>query len=163
MKKIVLFLSAFAFNTWATAGPDRPSTIVPYTLHIGFNKAEQWVDIRLQNQSPTLLKIRKDAAPFSLLIRGLKLSVFEESVELKRVPVYYPIGSNAEWLDIPPKGLLNGHLTLAHFLKDHCKTLSAHPMLVFWSYSARAEEDGEYLLLPSDGVFRVSKSDVVCD
>ena len=163
MKKSILLLAALAFNTSATAGLDRASAIVPYTLHLGFNKAERHVEIRLQNQSPTLLKIRKDAAPFSLLIRGLKLSVFEESAELKRVPVYYPMGCNAEWLDIPPQGLLHGHLTLAHFLKDHCKTLAAHPILVFWSYSARAGEDGEYLLLPSDGVFRVSKSDVVCN
>lgn len=144
-------------------GGEKSSIIIDYKININYKHSNQELEITLKNNSPTTLKIREDAAPYSLLVRGINFSAFEETNSLKRVPLYYPIGSNPNFITIPPHGSLTRNLEIKYFMKDHCKITKEKSVLVFWSYSARAGDDGEDVMLPSDGVFRIDKHDKNCD
>lgn len=138
------------------------SQIIKYDLKIGYDKAAQKIKTSLQNLSKIDITIRKDAIPSSLYIRGVKIFAFEDSENLKRIPVYYPMGSNSELLTVAAGGTLTGYLDLSNLMKNHCEILKNNSILIFWNYSSQAGEFGEYLLLPTDGVFRITKNDISC-
>ncbi|MDH4415956.1 MAG: hypothetical protein QE485_01905 [Acidovorax sp.] len=160
MKKTIFLALIFAAVTSAHAAGN--SQIIKYDLKIEFDKTTQKIKTSLQNLSKTDIAIRRDAVPSSLYIRGVKISAFEDSENLKRIPVYYPMGSNSEFLTVPAESTLTGYLDLTSFMKSHCEVLEKNSILIFWNYSSQAGEFGEYLLLPTDGVFRIKKSDIPC-
>ena len=161
MKKYLLsaFTLAIAINCGASESP----RIVQYDLKVSFDKAAQKINTSLQNQSEIDINIRKDSTPFSLFIKGIKIFAFEDSKNLDRIPIYYPIGSNPQLLTIPAKEFLTGQLDLKSLMKNHCEILKKNSILIFWNYSAQAGEFGEYLLLPTDGVLRITRDDVICE
>lgn len=144
-------------------GGDKSSTIIDYNVNINYKDSSQTLEITLKNSSPIILKIREDATPFSLLVRGIHLSAFEETNSLKRVPIYYPIGSNPNFITIPPHDSITRNIEIKYLIKDHCKITREKSILIFWSYSARAGEYGEDIMLPSDGVVRIDKHEKNCD
>ena len=138
------------------------TTVVNYEVIMTYEKNEKKINITLKNKSKIELYIREDATPFSLLSRGANFSAFEE-ITLKRIPIYRPIGSNPKIINVSPNAEIVRFIEIEHLIKNHCQALKENSILVFWSYSARAGESGENILLPSDGVFRIDKSSQSCE
>jgi len=162
MLKPLLTIIIISF-TGTSFSSETSNTIIDYKIDIKYNGVNEELEITLQNKSSNILKIKEDAAPFSLLVRGINFSGFEETKALKRVPLYYPIGSNPNFIEIPPQGSVTRNIEIKYFMKDHCKITKENSVLIFWSYSARAGTNGEDVMLPSDGVFRIDKHKKSCD
>jgi len=160
MKKTI-FLALILIALTAAHATGSPQ-IIKYELKIEYDKTAQKIKTSLQNLSKIDIAIRKDAVPSSLYIRGVRIFAFEDSENLKRIPVYYPMGSNSELLTVATGGTLTGYIDLASLIKNQCEVLKNNSILIFWNYSSQAGEFGEYLLLPTDGVFRITKSDISC-
>ncbi|WP_156370673.1 MULTISPECIES: hypothetical protein [unclassified Acidovorax] len=162
MLKLLLTLIIVSFTEISFSG-ETSSNIIDYKIYIKYNDANEELAITLQNKSSHILKIREDAAPFSLLVRGINFSGFEETEALNRIPLYYPIGSNPNFIEIPPQGSVTRNIQIKYFMKHHCKITKENSTLIFWNYSARAGTDGEDVMLPSDGVFRINKHKKSCE
>ena len=155
---ITIFTALIPINAAAQTPVDL--RVIKYNLIFEFDKKSQKIMSRLDNNSSIDLNIRKDSTPSSLLALGVKFSAFEDNVELKRFPLFFSIGSNADIVSVPAHGSLNGSISLDIFMKGYCEVLAKNPILIFWSYSSQS---GEYKLLPTDGAFRLTKNDVICN
>lgn len=114
---------------------------------------------KLSNNSDIELKIRSDALPSSLLVRGIRLNAFFEK-DLTRAELLLPIGSNQAEVTIPSFGLLIGEINLNNLIKDSCEALRKSSILIFWEYSARS---GDNILRSKNGVIRVSDDHLECE
>lgn len=114
---------------------------------------------KLNNKSDVELKIRKDALPSSLLVRGIRLNAFFDK-DLDRAELLLPIGSNQAEVTIPAFGLLMGEINLNNLLKNGCNALKKSSILIFWEYSAKSGED---ILESKNGVIRVSHDHLECE
>jgi hypothetical protein len=163
MTKYIFWVSIFLLCciTQNIANADSIHTkVAEYNLILNFDKIHQKIIARLHNQSNINLHIHKDASPLSLLLSGAKLAAFEDSPDLKRIPIYYSIGSNRDVIKISAGEINEDEEDLEGvFGKRYCDIFKNNSILVFWSYSARSDE---YILPPSEGVFRISKNDVNC-
>lgn len=158
---IIIFFFFLASASAAITDGERllTSNIIKYSLQISYDREKNSIVSRIQNQSPVTIFLREDSTPASLFIRGINYSAFSDSEDLRRISLVRPVGSNEREIPIASGDFLAEELKLNEFVVGYCDALKTSPILFFWIYSAKSKD---YVLLPSDGVFRVKKEDVDC-
>ena len=159
---VILFIfMMFSMASGIASAHKIESGIIKYTLNFQFDKDHQEIVSSFCNKMPIELHIREDASPLSFLLRGAQFSVFEDTVELKRIPIMYNLGEKRlQYFGIPADECIEERKKIWYmFGEKYCGILKRNSVLIFWKYSS--ESDG-YSLLPSDGVFRISQNDVKC-
>lgn len=163
MKRIFNYFFAIACAAMNAFNPSHAmqndnGAVLDYSLKLSLSK--DVIRINLENKSPVKMRIRKDALPSSLLIRGIQLYAFVDSEEFTPVPLFIPMGSNPELISILPGEHVLGEIKIKRILRNGCDILSVNPIIVFWLYSAKSDKN---VLPASNGIFRIKREDVTCD
>ena len=132
--------------------------IIEYSLTLKVEKNS--IKTNIANNSSKDIKLRKDSLPSSLLIRGINLSAYSDSEDLKPIGLFLPIGSNSDLKTIPAGGELSGEININKLINNDCSLLKKNPIIIFWRYSAQADEG---ILPATEGAIRVNGKDVSCD
>ncbi|WFF79066.1 hypothetical protein [Delftia tsuruhatensis] len=138
--------------------PKEYKNIIEYSLTLKVEKNS--IKTNIVNNSSKDIKLRKDSFPSSLLIRGINLSAYSDSEELKPIGLFIPIGSNSDLKIIPAGGELSGEININKLINNDCFLLKKNPIIIFWRYSAQTDEG---ILPAKEGAIRISDKDVSCD
>lgn len=130
-----------------------------YSLTLDFDATTAEISTRLTNQSDRPITLKEDELPSSLDVFGIRLHAFTDTKELEPVPILWLIAHNPRKVTVAPGEFLEGVINARRLFRDYCDLLKESPVLVFWLYSARSNDD---VLWPVAGVVRLEWSKQAC-
>jgi len=157
---LILFLFLLTNAVFAESSGQRKPVIIDYSLKLFFDKNLQKVIVRLHNKSDINLKVRRDFSPFFLFPTGIYYFAVNESKDLDLIQQVIQMGHDPSLITIPAHEYYSNELGLDGFIINYCSILSKNSILIFWNYYLNEDN---YTLRPTEGVFRVRKTDVKCD